>query len=37
MFIVAHANHPELFVAGIAVGAIIALAQMAWTQAQAKK
>lgn len=34
MFILAHANHPELFVAGVVVGAVLALAQMAWNRAR---
>jgi TRAP-type C4-dicarboxylate transport system permease large subunit len=29
MLIVAHANHPEMFVAGIVVGVLLTLAQMA--------
>lgn len=34
MFIIAHANHPEMFLAGLAVGAVLALAHMAWTRVQ---
>ena len=32
MLIIAHANHPELFIAGVVVGAALMLAQMAWTR-----
>jgi len=30
MLVLAHANHPELFLAGLAVGAVIALAVVAF-------
>jgi len=34
MLIVAHANHPELFIAGLVVGAVLALAHVAWNRAR---
>ena len=34
MFIIAHANHPEMFIAGVVVGVVIALAHMAWNRAK---
>ena len=34
MFVIAHANHPEMFLAGIAVGVVLALAHMAWKRAK---
>ena len=30
MFILAHANHPEMFFLGLAVGALLVLAQTTW-------
>ena len=37
MFIIAHANHPETFLAGLAVGVVLALAQMALSRVQKQK
>ena len=37
MFVLAHANHPETFIAGLVVGAVVALAQMALAARAQKK
>ncbi len=34
MSVLAHANHPEMFVAGVVVGILIAVAQMAMARAK---
>lgn len=34
MSILAHANHPEMFIAGLAVGAVLMLAHFAWNRAR---
>ena len=34
MFVLAHANHPEMFIAGVVVGIVIAVAQMALARAK---
>jgi hypothetical protein len=30
MFVIAHADHPEMFVVGLLVGVVIAVAHLAW-------
>jgi hypothetical protein len=30
MFVLAHANHPEMFIAGVVVGVVLALAHVVW-------
>ena len=34
MFVIAHANHPEMFLAGIAVGVVLALTSLVWKRAK---
>jgi hypothetical protein len=37
MSVLAHANHPETFVAGLAVGALVVVAAILWNRTKAKK
>ena len=37
MFVLAHADHPEMFVAGLLVGVVLATAHYAWRRMSGKK
>jgi hypothetical protein len=37
MFVLAHADHPEMFVAGLVVGVALAVAHVAWRRLTGKK
>jgi len=34
MFVIAHADHPEMFVMGLVVGALLAVVHIAWRRAK---
>ncbi len=35
--VLAHADHPEMFVAGLVVGVVLCAAHFAWSRVRAKK